>query len=60
MDGRIGTDGFIKELRVIAPADPDFASATVEALREWQFTPTRLDGVPVETDIHVHVKFSVD
>ena len=60
VEGRIGTDGFIKELRVIAPADPDFASATVEALRQWQFTATRLDGVPVETDIHVHVRFVVD
>jgi len=60
VDGRIGTDGFLKDLRVIAPADPEFASATVEALRHWQFTSTRLDGVPVETEIHVHVWFSAD
>ena len=57
VDGRIGTDGFIKDLRVIAPADRDFASATIDALRQWQFTATRLDGVPVEANIHVLVKF---
>ena len=58
VDGRIGTDGFIKDLRVNAPADPEFASATVDALREWQFTATRLDGVPVEANIHVVVNFA--
>jgi TonB family protein len=57
VEGRIGTDGFIKDVRVIATADPDFATATIEALRQWQFTPTRLDGVPVEANIHVIVHF---
>jgi len=57
VDGRIGTDGFIKDFRVTAPADSDFVSATVEALRQWQFTATRLDGVPVETNIHVFANF---
>ncbi|MEP7305837.1 MAG: M56 family metallopeptidase [Acidobacteriota bacterium] len=60
VDGRIGTDGFIKDFRVLAPADPDFASATVEALRLWQFTQVRLDGVPVEANIHVLVNFVVE
>ena len=58
VDGRIGTDGFIKDFRVTAPADPRFASATVDALRQWQFTATRLDGVPVEANIHVVVRFT--
>jgi TonB family protein len=57
IDGRIGTDGFIKDIRVVAPADPEFANATVAALRQWQFTATRLDGVPVEANIHVIVRF---
>jgi TonB family protein len=58
IDGRIGTDGFMKDLRVLAPADADFASAAVEAVSQWQFTPTRLDGVPVEAGIRVTVHFS--
>jgi len=60
VDGRIGTDGFITDMRVLAPADPEFASATVEALRQWQFTSTRLDGVPVEANIHILVKFAAE
>jgi beta-lactamase regulating signal transducer with metallopeptidase domain len=46
-------------LRALAPADPDFAGATVDALRRWQFTAMRLDGVPVEMNIHVTANFVV-
>ena len=57
LEGRIGTDGWVKELRLAAPGDPDFANAAVEAVRQWQFTPTYLDAVPVETPIRIRVNF---
>jgi TonB family protein len=57
LEGRIGTDGFLKDLRVLAPADADFATAALAAIRQWQFTPTRLDGVPMEVPMRVNVKF---
>lgn len=57
--GRIGRDGLIKDLRTLAPADPDFARATFDALRRWQFTPTQLDGVPIEVTIRVTADFVV-
>ena len=59
LEGRIGTDGWVKDLRLAAPGDPDFANAAVEAVRQWQFTPTYLDGVPVETPIRIRVNFAV-
>ena len=59
LEGRIGTDGLIKALRVVEPADPDFAAAAAEAVGQWQFTPTRLDGVTVEVGITVNIRFSV-
>ncbi len=59
VEGRVGTDGLIKDLHAIPPADPNFASSTVDALRRWQFTPIRLDGVPVETNIRVTAHFVV-
>ena len=58
LEGRIGTDGFIKDLRVLGTADPDLASAAAEAVGQWQFTPTRLDGVPIEVSIKVSVTFT--
>ena len=57
IEGRIGTDGLIKDLRTLAPADPDFASATFDALRRWQFIAMRLDGVPIEVTIRVTASF---
>jgi len=51
VEGRIGTDGYLKELRLSAPAEPEFVTATLDALSAWQFAPTRLGGVPVETRI---------
>jgi hypothetical protein len=59
VEGRIAKDVLIKDLRALAPADPDFASATIDALRRWQFTATRLDGVPIEVSIHVIADFAV-
>jgi hypothetical protein len=38
-------------------ADAEFASAAAEGVRQWRFTQTRLDGVPVEVRMRVHVTF---
>ena len=57
LEGRIGTDGFLKELRVMAPADPDLALAATEAVSQWQYTQTRLDGVPIEVRVDISVNF---
>ena len=51
LEGRIGTDGFVKGLRLTAPAEGDFAGAAMGAVSAWRFEPTRLGGVPVETPI---------
>jgi beta-lactamase regulating signal transducer with metallopeptidase domain len=60
LQGVIGTDGFVKGLTGVdvAPADEIFARAAIAAVEQWQFAPTRLDGVPVETHMHVTIKFS--
>jgi TonB family protein len=59
VDGRVGTDGLFRDLRALAPADPDFASSTIDALRRWQFTPIRFDGVRIEMNIRVTANFVV-
>jgi hypothetical protein len=57
LDGRIGVDGYIRGLRVQTPADQAFVQAAIEAVNQWHFTATRVDGVPVETPIAVSVTF---
>jgi TonB family protein len=57
LDARIGTDGSIREVRVVAPAHPDFDGAALDAVRQWRFSQTLLNCVPVEVSMTVHVKF---
>jgi len=59
VEGRIGKDGLIKGFRNLELADPDFAIATLDALRRRQFTSTQLDDVPIEVTIRVTVNFVV-
>jgi TonB family protein len=39
------------------PADAEFGRAAMDAVNEWQFEPTRLHGVPVDTSMRVTVRF---
>ena len=57
LEARIGVDGFINDLRVVTPGEPEFAAAAVEGVRQWEFSQTRLDGVPVEVRMNVSVTF---
>jgi TonB family protein len=56
----IGRDGTVLSVRVLsAQVHPDFAMAAVDAVRQWQFEPTLLNGVPVEVVMTVSVEFSL-
>lgn len=44
----VGRDGTVSTARVLsAQVHPDFAAAALEAVRQWRFTPTLLNGEPV-------------
>jgi TonB family protein len=61
LDAVIGTDGSVVFVRVLsAQVHPDFANAAVEAVRQWKFSPTLLNGKPVEVAISVTVDFSLE
>ena len=53
----IGPDGFIESLQVIPPAHPLLAPAAVEAVKQWQYKPTLLNGAPVEVETTIDVSF---
>jgi TonB family protein len=56
----IGLDGTVIWTRVLgAHVHPDFAAAATEAVRQWRFDATLLNGVPVEVVMNVSVKFSL-
>jgi TonB family protein len=57
LNGIIDTHGLMKGLQVLQPVNDDFARAAFDAVNDWQFAPTRLHGVPVDTAIHITVRF---
>jgi len=57
LDLRIDTDGRPRDIRVITSAHPDFDAAAIEAVRQWRFSRTLLNCVPVELSMTVHVNF---
>ena len=57
----IGRDGSVASVRVLsAQVHPDFAIAAVDAVRQWRFTPTLLNGEPVEVVMTVSVRFDLE
>ena len=58
MDAVIGIDGNIQDVRAVTSPHPDLESAAIEAVRQWQFTPTLLNCVPIEVRMKVTTNFS--
>jgi TonB family protein len=57
----IGQDGAVSSVRVLsAQVHPDFAIAAVDAVRQWRFTPTLLNRVPVDVVMTVTVRFDLE
>ena len=56
----IGRDGTVSSVRVLsAQVHPDFAIAAIDAVRQWRFTPTLLNGQPVDVVMTVSVRFDL-
>ncbi|MHB8500466.1 MAG: TonB family protein [Candidatus Acidiferrales bacterium] len=56
----IGMDGKPLSLRVMnSKIAPDLARSAVEAVSQWRYTPTLLNGKPIEVDTTVMVNFSL-
>jgi TonB family protein len=60
LEAVIQRDGTVSYVRVLsAQVHPDFAIAAVDAVRQWRFTPTLLNGTPVEVVMQVSVTFDL-
>lgn len=56
----IGVDGRVTSARVTtAQVHPDFAIAAVDAVRQWRFSPTLLNGKAVEVVMTVTIDFTL-
>lgn len=60
LGARVGIDGYLSDINVLRheeKAGQEVVDAAIEAVRLWQYTPTLLNGVPVEADIMMTVLF---
>jgi protein TonB len=55
----IAKDGSVQDLRVVS-GHPMLASAALQAVRQWQYRPYKLDGQPVDVDTTINVKFTLE
>jgi protein TonB len=58
IEATIGRDGTVIETRVLRSV-PLLDKAAVDAVRQWRFTPTLLNGVPVPIVMTVTVNFEL-
>jgi TonB family protein len=58
LEAVIGLDGSVESARVLRSV-PELDQAAADAVRQWQFTPTLLNGAPVPVIMTVTVNFTL-
>ena len=58
MEATIGADGRVQDTRITTSV-PGLDEPSAEAVREWEFTPTLLNGHPVPVRMNVSLSYSV-
>jgi hypothetical protein len=62
LEATIGIDGAVRDIVTLRPGAPDqqqapFVQSAIDAVRQWQYTPTRLNNVPVPVIMTITVQF---
>ena len=58
LDVVIGENGSVIEARVIRSI-PELDQAAIDAVLQWQYEPTLLNGEPVEVECNVTINFTL-
>lgn len=59
LEAIIGRDGKVGSLRLLQSAGQDLDQAAANAILQWEFTPTRLYGIPVAVIMTVTMNFTL-
>jgi protein TonB len=57
MEALIGTDGTVRDIRIVSSPHPDLDRAAADAVRQWEFTPTILNCTPVDVRMNISATF---
>jgi protein TonB len=58
LDATIGTDGSVEQILVLHSV-PLLDQAAIDAVRQWEYEPSRLNGAPVAVIMTIFVQFAV-
>jgi TonB family protein len=59
LQGIIGLEGNFIVLRVVSSNNSDLSKAALEAVRQWRYSPTLLNGEPIEVQTDVDIDFKL-
>ena len=59
VEALIAEDGSVRDVKVLRSV-PLLDTAATDAVRQWRFTPTLLNGVPVQVIMSVTVTFTLN
>jgi TonB family protein len=57
LNATIGTDGSVTHMEVASATHPEFADSATEAVKQWQFDATLLNGEAIETKMKVTLRY---
>lgn len=57
LSARIGADGHVTDVAVVSSPHPDLSAAAIEAVEQWRYEPTLIQGGPVSTEMTVTIAF---
>jgi TonB family protein len=58
MEAMLDTDGDVQDVTVVASPDPGLATAAVESVKQWKYTPALLNCAPIDVRVGVTVSFA--
>src|SRR6185295_16778007 len=61
LESTIGVDGLVKDIKALRPKPGEqqaIVQTAIDAIRQWEFTPTRLNNVPVPVIMTVTVQYT--
>jgi beta-lactamase regulating signal transducer with metallopeptidase domain len=64
LEARVGIDGYLSDIRDVTGSRSSdvhqaFLASALDAVSQWEFTPTLLNNVPVEANIKIQIDYSV-
>jgi TonB family protein len=58
LEAIITVEGTVRDIKVLS-GEPALAAAAVDAVRQWRYQPTFLNGRPVEVITDINVNFAI-